>query len=229
MENHFISVKNFSSYLPIVDKYTRELLGYLGDISKDGIMIVADRPIPPNQTKDILIILPDNENFAKKTIDLQVSIKWSRPDHINISQYCVGCQFANIDPNDLDVFRQRSTRQYFPVISKRPPRKHLLFYLEIIDQHTQELVGHLGDISTNGIMIIAEKPIIFNKIKDISIKLPDFEEFSKRSIDAQVEIRWMKPDTNPSLHCIGCRFLNLTPGDLPLIEQVQEVLGFYDY
>jgi len=229
MENNFVANRTLSSYLPVVDKYTRELLGYLGDISKEGIMIVADRPISPQQTKDIYIVLPDNENFAKKTIELQVDVKWSRPDQINLNQFCIGCHFTHIDPNDLDVFRQRSTRNYFPVINKRPPRRHLLFYLEIYDPKTHELIGHLGDISTEGIMIIVEKPVVFSKTKVISIKLPDLEEFNQRFIEAEVEIRWMKPDTNPNLHCIGCRFVDLDPDDLPVIELVQEVLGFDDY
>jgi len=108
----------------------------------------------------------------------------------------------------------------------RSPRKQLLFYLEIIDQKTHELLGHLGDISKDGIMILAEKPIPFESVKAISIKLPDFEEFTKKSIEVQVELRWVKPDINPSLHCIGCHFVKLNKEDLPVIEQIQEVIGF---
>jgi c-di-GMP-binding flagellar brake protein YcgR len=108
----------------------------------------------------------------------------------------------------------------------RIPRKPLLFYLDIIEQHTHMRLGHLGDISKNGIMIITEKHVPFNSIKNISIQLPDFKEFAKKFIEVQVEIRWMKPDDNPNLYCIGCRFVNINPDDLPLIEQVQEALGF---
>ncbi|MCK5720326.1 MAG: PilZ domain-containing protein [Thiomargarita sp.] len=107
----------------------------------------------------------------------------------------------------------------------RTPRQQLLFYLDIIDLKTNELIGHLGDISADGLMILTENLIPSSKIKHISIHLPDFEEFSQKSIEAFVEIRWTKPDINPDLHCIGCRFINIDPDLLPIIKQVEEVLG----
>ncbi|OQW95546.1 MAG: hypothetical protein BWK79_02110 [Beggiatoa sp. IS2] len=110
--------------------------------------------------------------------------------------------------------------------TRHPERKHLCLYLAIIDQHTGGLLGHLGDISKNGIMIIGDKPLLPKQIRDVSIKLPDFEEFSKRTIDIKVEVRWTKPDTNPDLFCSGCRFLEIIKEDLLLIEQAEEVLGF---
>jgi hypothetical protein len=75
-------------------------------------------------------------------------------------------------------------------------------------------------------MIITEKPLALNSISAISIQLPDFEEFSKKFIDCVVDARWTKPDFNPKLHCIGCRFTKISAEDLPLIEELQEVLGF---
>ena len=110
----------------------------------------------------------------------------------------------------------------------RTTRQPLLFYLDIIEQQTHKHIGHLENISKEGLMIITDKAIPLNNIKAISIQLPDFEEFDESSIDIQVEIRWMKQDINPNLYCIGCRFVKIKPKDLALIEQVREVLGFYE-
>jgi c-di-GMP-binding flagellar brake protein YcgR len=108
----------------------------------------------------------------------------------------------------------------------RTQRRKLLFYLDIVDQDTYQSLGHLGDISKEGIMIIAEKRIPFENVKRIKIQLPEFEEFTKKYIEAEVEKRWAKPDDNhPNWYRIGCRFIKLNEEDWPTIEQVKEVLG----
>jgi len=107
-------------------------------------------------------------------------------------------------------------------------RRHLMLYLDIVEKGTDRLLGHLGDISGEGVMILAPHPMALHVKRNIQIKLPDFEEFSKPSLDVTVETRWVKRDSNPSIHCVGCLFLDLDPNDLPLIEQICEELGFND-
>lgn len=228
METKSITDKKVFCYLAVTDKLSGELLGYLENISEHEIVILSDRLIPPKQLKEVVITLPNDGSYPKRIVKLQIDTELSQPDSVTPSFYHVSCYLLKIDPHDLKLFTQYATSRHFPVISQRPTRKHLLFYLDVVNQQTQELLGHLGDISKDGIMILAQKPILFNKIKDISIRLPNFEEFSKKTIDVQVEIRWMKPDANPSIHRIGCHFIKLNPEDIPIIEQVQEVLGFED-
>jgi hypothetical protein len=105
-------------------------------------------------------------------------------------------------------------------------RKHLFLYLEILEQGTHRMLGHLGDISDQGMMIIAEHPLpLFTTLK-IQIRLPDSGEFAKPFITVTVETRWAKRDVNPDLHCIGCRFLDLSEDDVPVVKQVGELLSF---
>jgi len=111
---------------------------------------------------------------------------------------------------------------------QRPLRKQLILSLEVLDQHTKALLGHLGDISKNGMMIFTEQPLIFDSFKDVSIQLHDLEEFSQKTLDCKVKARWAKPDVNPKIHCIGCEFTNISAENLTLIEQLQDVLGFND-
>ncbi len=111
----------------------------------------------------------------------------------------------------------------------RHTRKNLLFYLDIIDLDTNDMLGNLGDISENGLMIIAEKPFSYNRFKNISIQLPeDFEEFPQKTFDVEVEIRWMKADQNPHLQRLGCKFVKQKADDIQLIKKLQDFLGFND-
>jgi hypothetical protein len=111
-------------------------------------------------------------------------------------------------------------------MESRTKRRHLFLYLEILDPATHELIGHLGDISKDGLMIICNHPMPLRQLRDIRIKLPETEEFPKKYIDLTVETRWSKPDVNPALYCIGCHFADYAEDDMPLIQQVAELLTF---
>ncbi|MCP4700537.1 MAG: PilZ domain-containing protein [Gammaproteobacteria bacterium] len=108
-------------------------------------------------------------------------------------------------------------------------RTQLFIYLEVLDQRTKQVIGHLGDISDGGLMIIiANQPLRLHQPKHISIKLPEDENFDKEYLNAWVEPRWIKPDVNPELHCVGCQFLEIEPEDQALIWEIGELLGFGD-
>ena len=56
-------------------------------------------------------------------------------------------------------------------------RVHLIYYLRLFDKQTNNQVGHLVDITTEGIMMISEEPIEIGK--DFSFKMPFNEKSPK--------------------------------------------------
>lgn len=105
-------------------------------------------------------------------------------------------------------------------------RKHLFLYLNVFDRKSGQLLGNLGDISQGGIMIITPNSLPLDEEREIRIKLPEDEEFTTEYFDVKVETRWQKPDVNPELHCIGCRFLDTSVYDDELIEKLVALLTF---
>ena len=59
-------------------------------------------------------------------------------------------------------------------------RRHLIYYLRVWDSDSGEMIGHVVDITTEGMMLIGEK------------KLPLHKTF-------QLEIRWREPSGGPNL------------------------------
>ncbi len=110
--------------------------------------------------------------------------------------------------------------------TRHQQRKHLFLYLEVLDQDSGKMLGHLGDISSQGMMIIAEHPLPLYQTLKLRLNLPDTGEFSKNYLNITVETRWTRPDINPQLHCIGCQFQEVAEDDLPIIEQVGALLSF---
>ncbi|ALG67606.1 PilZ domain-containing protein [Beggiatoa leptomitoformis] len=209
------------SIFEVIDKHSREHIGQLGDVSKDGIMLLTTKPLILNQTREVIIRLPASDAFYQEVIPLDIDPLWVKPDETQHELYRVGCQFVKTDRAELEML----IRQFG---AKRSTRKNLLFYLDVLEKDSEELLGHLGDISDSGIMLITSYTMPLGESRDIIIKLPDIEEFTKQTIEAEVEIRWSRPDANPEFNCVGCLFLNLAPENKPLIKKVQEVLGFDD-
>lgn len=110
--------------------------------------------------------------------------------------------------------------------STHPERKNLLFYLDIIENGSRKVIGQLGDISPEGLLLISSYHLPLNKVYSVSILLPDTDDFSKTSIDAYVETRWRKPDDNPNIYRIGCMFAEISEEDKALIADVQQAIGW---
>ena len=50
-------------------------------------------------------------------------------------------------------------------------RRHLIYYLMIFNTTTDEVIGHMIDITTGGLMIMSEKPIKTGKTYQLRMDL----------------------------------------------------------
>lgn len=88
---------------------------------------------------------------------------------------------------------------------RRFARKRILYYLKINDAVTGENLGHLCDISSEGLMMISSRPVDVGMRHSLQIELPE-EIGSKQSIALDAQSVWCKTDANPSLYCVGFHF-----------------------
>jgi len=111
-------------------------------------------------------------------------------------------------------------------VNRQYSRKPLVLYLDVLEQASQKLLGHLGDISEHGMMFISQGTFPIGQRISLAIRLPNSDDFGQPMIEALVEVRWTKPNLNPRLTCIGCQFLQLNSADLPLIKKIGDFIGF---
>ncbi|MBP7462185.1 MAG: hypothetical protein KBA26_12925, partial [Candidatus Delongbacteria bacterium] len=97
-------------------------------------------------------------------------------------------------------------------------RRHLLFYLEISNKPTGEILGHLGDITVDGLMIISPRLIPIGQRLDVMVSLPNLKEFDQSRFEAQVETLWSHPDFNTVINCYGSRLVYIHT-DIPSLIQ----------
>jgi hypothetical protein len=104
-------------------------------------------------------------------------------------------------------------------------RRHLIYYLRVFDRESNKLIGHLIDISPQGIMIMSEEPLEVNKFFKLRMDLP-VDIFEKTEIEFDAESRWTKKDINPEFYDTGFAIMNLSYTDGRLIEKLIDDYGF---
>lgn len=110
---------------------------------------------------------------------------------------------------------------------RRLKRKYLAFFTRVFDESTGELLGHLADITAEGMMVISTHPIDTNQNYQLSMDLPEYL-FGRDHIDFQARSVWCKPDIDPTFYSTGFQFQGVTPVDVDTIDQIIREYGIRD-
>lgn len=106
-------------------------------------------------------------------------------------------------------------------------RRHIIYYLRIFDQKTGQLIGHLVDITAEGIMVISENPLETDKDYALRITLPS-EITGKKELNFNAHAIWCKKDINPDFYDTGYQLIDVEPEDVRAIEWLVTRFGFRD-
>lgn len=106
-------------------------------------------------------------------------------------------------------------------------RRHLIYYLEVHDAEKDELLGHLVDLTTQGIKLVSKKPIAVNRAFTLSMSLPE-EMFKEKNLVFTATSLWSAPDINPDFYDTGFSVPGLSDEAKQLITDLVEQVGFND-
>ena len=108
---------------------------------------------------------------------------------------------------------------------QRQVRKDFSYYMQLIDHDTQEMVGHLADISSGGFKLDSQSPIPPNK--DFRFRLGLINEVSdKPNIVFVARSKWCQVDPlDPFCYNVGFQLINISPGDLEIFNRMIERYG----
>lgn len=108
-------------------------------------------------------------------------------------------------------------------------RRHLIYYLQAIDAETGQELGRVGDISTNGLLLLTEANLPMGEFFNVIIKIHGMkEEGSVSQIQVRLKTLWSKKDYNPSISCIGTQFVEPTEEDIEAISNIIDSIGFFN-
>ncbi len=104
-------------------------------------------------------------------------------------------------------------------------RWRLIYYLRAFDNHSGELLGHIVDINTHGIMLVSAQPIDVARKFTLRLEIPG-EDGQLRELELAVESLWTSPDVNNDFHDTGFKLVEPTPEAVSAISSVVDDLHF---
>lgn len=107
-------------------------------------------------------------------------------------------------------------------------RRNLVYYLDVKDTKSGEIIGKLADISLNGVLILSEDPIEQNFKGTIEILMP-FEGFLDTRIPRiEVVRRWGKKNKTTDYFYFGLEITNSSIELEKAISILIAKIGFSD-
>ena len=104
-EKRKINRRDFTYYMQVNDELTKQLIGYLTDISTGGFRLDCPKQIPAGQ--DFRMQIQLTADIADKNfMSFVARSKWCHPDHVDPFTYNVGFEIVTMAPSDLVIFQR---------------------------------------------------------------------------------------------------------------------------
>lgn len=87
-------------------------------------------------------------------------------------------------------------------------RHHLIYYLRVFDGISNRVVGHIVDISPQGIMLISDEPVSVHEEFRLRMRFPGSGSDQEELIFDAV-CKWCREDDNPEFYIAGFQIQDL--------------------
>ena len=92
-------------YSRVFERNLGKMLGYLGDLSPSGAMIISEQPQTINSVLPLRFDLPDLHLFKTGQLDIAARVAHCDPD-INPAFYNIGFEFLDVTPEEKAVIEK---------------------------------------------------------------------------------------------------------------------------
>jgi hypothetical protein len=138
----------------------------------------------------------------------------------------------NIAPEEIAMkamrFLKRTDKpKVKPPLSKhkRSERKDFSYYMQLFNNETQELIGHLADISSGGFKL--DCPTLIPPNTDIQFRLNLTSEVANKPyLVFAARSKWCKVDPlDPFCYNVGFQLISISSGDIEIFNRMREKYG----
>jgi hypothetical protein len=110
--------------------------------------------------------------------------------------------------------------------NRRMTRKVLCYYLRVIDLETGKELGRIGDITLEGMMLFGNTILDKDRIYRCRVLLAQsIFNMALGNLDIEVQVRWSRPDANPSIILTGMLFQNLNERGVKIVRNLVDKIG----
>jgi len=95
---------------------------------------------------------------------------------------------------------------------RRSPRKPPGVIIQVTNTLTGDVIGRLGNISAEGMMLVASRPVVEDALYQLQFNLPD-EHGRLHPIEVGVHEQWTENANVPGQQWVGFRIIDIAPTD----------------
>ncbi len=106
-------------------------------------------------------------------------------------------------------------------------RRHLIYYLEVFDDESGDLLGYLVDLTVNGLKMVSREAIKTKKEFRLRLIMPE-EYCQDRQVVFNAESMWCSPDVNPDFYATGFSTPDLSQETRRMFMIMINQVGFND-
>lgn len=106
-------------------------------------------------------------------------------------------------------------------------RRHLIYYLEVFDNSTDEFLGHLVDLTVEGMKLVSKNYIEPQKDYALKMVLPEGHT-PDREVHFSAKSMWCREDVNPDFYAVGLSAPNLDKDTRKIFTILINQIGFND-
>ncbi len=104
-------------------------------------------------------------------------------------------------------------------------RRAFSYYMQAVDNITQQVIGYLADISPRGFRLDCKKPIQINQEYELRLDLTD-DVANKAFMILFVRSKWCRIDElDPFVYNIGFEIVKIGPEDAAIYQRIIEKYG----
>ena len=104
-------------------------------------------------------------------------------------------------------------------------RRHLVYYLRAWDSNNNQMLGHIADFTSHGLMLISEEPIRVGDEYQLQVRVPDAQG-SIRPLNFKAVCRWSGSDINNSLFDSGFEMVEKRSAAIYALQSLTNNYGF---
>ncbi|MBN1665873.1 MAG: PilZ domain-containing protein [Anaerolineales bacterium] len=103
-ERRKLNRRHIMFYSRVFDRRTGKFIGYLGNMTLEGLMIISDEPVPVGQAFSLRIDLPE-DIYPKLVLAFDAQSVWCEPD-IDPHFYNTGFRLQGVSEEDVALINQ---------------------------------------------------------------------------------------------------------------------------
>jgi hypothetical protein len=108
---------------------------------------------------------------------------------------------------------------------RRYERRKFDYYMYARDENTQQVLGHMADISSRGFKLDCTQPQQIGREFRLRIDLPP-DVSDKSSMTFLARVRWCRTDhLDPFVFNVGFEIVNISPSDAMIYQRIYERYG----